>query len=193
MNYSELDLAILKAILTNKKQALDFTNECSINLFQSNLWNFSNIVVGYIKLYHELPTLKILKEKLTKTNPAFLDTFENIWKKIEEIKVDEKEYINNIEKIKNRFSGEEIEKLNEKLKDYSDIEKSLASIEKTVRNIKSLTTTKTYERKTLKDSIDPFKEEINAKLLDPNFDAGVLTGYSFIDNATDGLRSGSYY
>lgn len=189
MTYPELDLAILKAITTNKKQALDFTNECSINVFSSELWNIANLIVGYIKTYKDIPTLQILQDKLSKTNPSFVESLNTAWKSIENTKIDDKEYVHNIEKLKERFANNEITKLKDKLtKLDGSPAKALDDVERTVRNIKSLTTTKTYERKTLKDSLDEFKEEINAKLLDPNFDSGLLTGYSFIDEATDGLR-----
>ena len=193
MSYSDLDLSILKTITTNKKYALDFVSECSTNLLSPDVWAFSNLVVGYIKTYRDVPTINILVERVNKTNPAFADTVRTIWTTIEKHKTDDKEYAVNIEKIKNRFAENEIVKLKETLSRFdhsSTISKPLNDIEKTINTIKSLTTKKTYERKTLKDSVDAFKEEINAKLLDPSFDAGALTGYSFLDNATDGLRPG---
>ena len=56
--------------------------------------------------------------------------------------------------------------------------------------IKSLHQVKAYDRKTLKEAVPIFREEYNAKLQDPNFDQGTRTGYSYLDNVTDGLRPG---
>ena len=65
MNYN-LDLVILKTLINNKKHALDFANECDPKLFSPDVWNFANLVVGYVKTYKELPTLRVIVEKLEK-------------------------------------------------------------------------------------------------------------------------------
>jgi replicative DNA helicase len=71
-----------------------------------------------------------------------------------------------------------------------DVTKAVVELQKTVQNIKSLDQVKLYERKTLKDAISEFRDEYNAKMEDPHFDAGVKTGYSYLDSVTDGLRDG---
>lgn len=190
MSYSELDLTILKAITTDKKRALDFVNTCSPNLLSNDVWNFTNLVIGYIRTYRDVPTLKILVEKVSKTNPTFAETINTIWDKLEKHTYNDKEFPFNVEKLKQRFADNEINKLKNALDVEANSSKAITNIEKTISNIKALTTAKTYERKTLKDSIEQFKDELTAKVSDPNFDSGILTGYSFIDQTTDGLRSG---
>ena len=47
MSYNELDLTVLKSIITNKKHGLDFASEHDPKIFSSEVWNFANVVVGY--------------------------------------------------------------------------------------------------------------------------------------------------
>ena len=55
-----LDLSILKTLVTNKKHALDFVNECDDKLFSTELWNFANLTISYIRTYKDLPTLRVI-------------------------------------------------------------------------------------------------------------------------------------
>ena len=68
MSYSLLDLSILKVLTTNKTHAIEFANECDSKLFSPDVWNFANLVINYLKSYKELPTLRVLTEKLSKGN-----------------------------------------------------------------------------------------------------------------------------
>ena len=43
MAFNELDLSILKTIVTNKKYAIDFANECDPKLFSSDIWNAAKL------------------------------------------------------------------------------------------------------------------------------------------------------
>lgn len=197
MNCDNLDLSILKTITTNKKHAVDFANDSDTKIFSTDVWNFANLVVGYVKTFHDVPTLRVLIEKLSKGNNANLIKYTTeIWSSIERFSYDEKEFKHDLTKLKCRYADRELTKLSEKLVkakengEQFDIDHHLSEISKTVFNIKSLSTSKTYERKTLKDSVDGFRDEFNAKLADPNFDRGISTGYSFLDSATDGLRPG---
>ena len=194
MRYPELDLLVLKAIITNKQCALDFASGCSSNIFDTSLWHAANLIITHIKTYKDIPTLNILIEKIPKTTPALTETVTNIWQQIENTTYNDKEYKHNLEKLQYRFSVEQILNLKSKLETLQqenvNPKKIVKDLQQTVQNITSITKTKTYDRKTLKDSLIPFREEVNAKLNNPNFDRGIPTNYSFIDNATDGLRPG---
>jgi replicative DNA helicase len=195
MNYNELDLAVLKSILTNKKHALDFASEQDPKIFSPELWNFAHVVVGYIRTYKDIPTLRIITEKLAKgNNDRLIATITNIWQHVEKIQVNEKEYKHDLEKIKKRFAEAQLLEAGKKLSklepDSIDINKILSELQKTVHTIKSLNQVRSFERKTLKEAVDEFREEYNAKLENPNFDSGIKTGYSYLDFTTDGLRPG---
>lgn len=190
-----LDLCVLKSIISNKKNALDFVNEFDAKLFNPDTWNFANLVLGYVKTYKELPTLRVIVEKLSKGNNAkLIESFTNLWEQINTINYDHKEFKHDVGKLKRRFAERQIVTLKDSLVKFdpgsSDTTRILTDLQKTVQNIKALDQVKTYERKTLKDSIDEFRDEYNAKMENPSFDSGLKTGYSFLDKVTDGLRDG---
>ncbi len=195
MNFDKLDLIILKNIITNKKNGLEFANENDPKLFTAEVWNFSNIIINYLKTYKELPTLRVIVEKLKRgNNTKLIETIKNIWSEIDKVQIDEKEYKHELEKIKKRFAEKQFLEMRDNLGklDLSslDINKSIVDINKKIQSIKSLNHIKAYDRKTLKEAIPTFREEYDAKLADENFGAGIKTGYSYLDHVSDGLRPG---
>ena len=80
MSLSTLDMSVLKSIISNKKNGLDFANDSDTKIFSPEVWNFANVVVGYIRTYKELPTLRVITEKLAKgSNDKLIETIKNIW------------------------------------------------------------------------------------------------------------------
>lgn len=190
-----LDMLVLKTIITNKKYGLDFANENDPKLFSSELWNFANTVVGYIKTYKDLPTIRVINEKLGKgNNENILKKINAVWEQLEKVQADDKEYKHDLNKIKKRFAEKQLLDTSSMLSKLDpgsiDVDKALVELQKTVQNIKGLNQVRTFERRTLKDDVPFFRDEYNAKLEDPNFDAGIKTGYSYLDYVTDGLRPG---
>jgi replicative DNA helicase len=197
MSFNELDLAILKTLVTNKKYALDFAGECDSKLFGSDVWNFANLVVGYIRTYKEIPTLRIITEKLSKgNNSKLIEHVQKVWEQVDKLPYNEKEYKHDLEKIKKRFAEKEISNITSKLQQLDpgnvDVTKTLAEMQKTIQSIKGLNQVKAYERKTLKEALPSFVERFNAKRLNPNIDAGLKTGYSFFDHATNGVKAADF-
>jgi replicative DNA helicase len=192
---SELDLVVLKSLLTNKKHALDFASEGDPKIFSPDVWNFAQVILGYIKTYKDLPTLKVVVERLSKgNNDKLVETIKTVWSQIDNVSHDDREYKHNLEKLKKRFAEKQIKNIQESLAKFDpssmDIGKAIKDMQQTVQNIKGLNQVRSYDRKTLKEAIPTFKEEYNAKIENPNFDTGIKTGYSYLDFATDGLRPG---
>jgi replicative DNA helicase len=192
---NELDMVILKSLVTSKKHALDFANECDPKLFATEVWNFANLAVGYIRTYKELPTQRVMVEKLAKGgNDKLIEHVRKVWDQLDRINYDTKEYKHDLEKIKKRFAEKQISNIKEVLAKQEagsmDVAKATVEMQKTLQTIKALSQVKAYERKTLKEAAPIFREEYNAKMEDPTFDQGVKTGYSYFDNVTDGLRPG---
>jgi replicative DNA helicase len=195
MSFDELELRVLKTIITNKKHGLDFTNECDPKLFSGELWNFANVVVGYIKTHKELPTIRVINEKLAKGgNDNLLKKINTVWETLQKVDADDKEYKHDLEKIKKRFAEKQLIDMSTHLSKMEpgsiDVNKAVVEMQKTVQSIKGLHQVRTFERRTLKDDVPFFRDEYNAKLEDPNYDAGIKTGYSYLDHVTDGLRPG---
>jgi replicative DNA helicase len=192
---NELDLVILKTLVTNKKHALDFVNECDPKLFVPEVWNFANLAVSYVRTYKEVPTQRVMVEKLSKgNNEKLIDHVKKMWEQLDRISYDDREYKHDLEKIKKRYAEKQILTMKDsfsKLEAGSmDVSRAITDMQKTVQSIKSLSQVKAYERKTLKEAVPIFREEYNAKLEDPKFDQGITTGYSYLDRVTDGLRPG---
>jgi replicative DNA helicase len=191
MDFDELDLRILKTILTNKKYALEFSYECGHRLFHVDLWKFSKQVIEYIRLYKEVPTKRIILEQ-NANNKSALEYVMSIFAKLDLVKYDDREYKYDLQKLKARFS----EKLIESLKDSltaNDIKKDVNEIQTTLNSIKSINQVKSYRKGSFIDYAEDFKETYNAKLKNPDFGVGLKTGYSFLDYITNGLRPGELF
>ena len=196
MNYTDLDLVILKTLISEKKHALEFASECEAKLFGSDVWIFANGVINYLKIYKELPTLRVLTEKTN--NSKQIEYITALWNKLESINYDYKEYKHDLEKLKKRYAEKQIlqakDVLNKVEEDKIDLQKSVQDLQKTVQNIKSIEQNKAYDKKTLKEAIHHFTEEYKAKQKNPNLDRGISTCMSFLDYATDGgIRSSELF
>ncbi len=195
MSLPELDLTILKNLITNKKHALDFANECDTKLFSAEAWNAANLIVGYTKTYKDIPTLRVITEKLEKgNNDKLIAYIKGIWEQLDKVNIVDSEFKHDLEKFKNRYAERELSSMKDKFVKLQpgsmDVGRAVLDMQKTLQSIKSLSEVKAYERKTLKEAIPIFRDEYNAKMTDPNFDRGIKTGYSYLDYATDGLRDG---
>lgn len=196
----ELDLIILKAISTNKKYGIDFANEFDVTkqkLFSPDVWNFANLLVGYLRTYKELPTLRVFTERLSKgSNEKLLENVKSIWSQLEKIQYDDKEYKHDLDKFKKRFAEKQIVSINETLSKFNlnggDISKAVSEMQKTVHSIKSLNQTKSYESKSIKEYLPTFVELFNSKKNNPNQSHGLMTKYSFLDFATNGLKPADF-
>lgn len=190
-----LDLVILKTLVTNKKHALDFVQEADIKLFSSEVFHFANLAVSYIRTYKDLPTQRVMVEKLQKGNNAnLIEHVKKVWGQLESLDYNDREYKHDLELFKKRFAERQITEMKDKLSKLDpgsiDVGKTVIDMQKTLQSIKALNHVKAYERKTLKEAVPIFREEYNAKMEDPHFDQGIRTGYSYFDSVTDGLRPG---
>lgn len=195
MSFDDLEMRVLKTITSNKKFGLDFANENDPKLFSGELWNFANLVTGYIKTNKDLPTIRVINEKLSKgNNDNLLKKINSVWDALQKVQVDDKEYKHDLEKLKKRFAEKQLidasSVLNKLEPGNIDVNKTIVELQKTIQSIKGLSQKRTFERRTLKDDVPLFRDEYNAKLENPDFDAGIKTGYSYLDYVTDGLRPG---
>lgn len=191
MSFDELDLTILKSILTNKKHGLDFANEVDLTkqqFFTPELWNFANLTVSYIKTHKDLPTLRVISEKLSK-NEKLLNNVKIIWGELDKITVNDNEYKHDLDKLKKRFAEKQIVTMQENLSKLNmanlDVTKVMADVQKTVQNIRSLNQAKAFTSKDIKEYLPTFVEKFNAKKENPNVEKGLMTGYSYLDFATN--------
>lgn len=194
MSAPDLDISILKVLLSNKKFATEFVYEFSEKLFVPEIWRFAKVVIDYIKTYKEVPTKRVLSEKIRASkNDVFANNAEQLFDRIEKFVYDEREYKHDLEKFKNRYATKLIYDLKTNIANQEgniDLKKSVTEIQSTLSNIKGINQVKAYEQKSLKESVEDFKNRYTAKMDDPTFGVGLLTGYSFLDYTLCGLRPG---
>lgn len=195
---NELDLSILKNLVSDKRNALDFINECDTKVFGSEFWNFANIVVSYIRTYRDVPTLRVIEERLARGggNDKLQETVRKIWDQLDRINIRSSEYRFELEKIKKRYAEKQIHSFNEWVGKQDagtmDISKATMEMQKALQAIKGMNEAKTYERKTLRNNVTAFQEKFNAKRTDPKVDVGLQTGYSFFDFSTNGVKPADF-
>lgn len=192
---NDLDLVVLKTLVTNKKHALDFVNESDIKLFSPEVFHFADLAIGYIRTFKDLPTQRVMVERLGKgKNDKIIETVKRVWGQIDALQYNDLEYKHDLDKLKKRFAEKQLTSVKDNLAKLEpgsmDVKKALDDMNRAVQSIKSLHQVKAYDRKTLKEAVPIFREEYNAKMTDPTFDQGTRTGYSYLDNVTDGLRPG---
>jgi|SRR5271166_1188065 len=191
---NELDLSILKVLLTNKKYALEFAGECSEKLFEPDAWRFAKLVIDYIRTYKDIPTKRILLERTKPLkNDALLKYIDQTVSKIDDFKYDDKEYKHDLDKLKNRFAERLITNLKDNLNSSSsvDIKKSMTELQSVITTIKSINEVKAYTQKDLKESLPEFRERYLAKQNNPDMSSGILTGYTFLDYILGGIPTGT--
>lgn len=192
MTYQELDLVLFKHILSSKKNALEFVHDCNEKLFTTDAWRFAKLILDYIRVYKEVPTRKVIIERAKVQKSESLNKYVNqLWDDIDNAKIDEKEYKHDLEKIKNRFTEKLIYDLKDRLVGEDgrvDVTKSISELNTAVNHIKGINQVKAYEQKTLKESLEDFRNRYVAKMNDPNIGVGLKTGYSFLDFVMGGVR-----
>lgn len=192
-NKENIDLSILKTILNDKKYAIEFAHDCNEKIFDQDYWRFSKYIVDYIKIYKEAPTKRVMLDRIGK-NETFAKYVSDVWDKIETHIYDLKDYKHDLEKLKNRYAKSLIIGLKNNLSssDGLDVKKSYGELQSVINNIKNINQIKTYEQKTLKDSVSDFKQKYTAKMNNPDLGVGVLTHFSFLDSALNGIRDSEF-
>lgn len=193
MNISNIDLAVLKTITTDKIKSLDFFNEYDSYMFSPEVWVFVRSLSNYIKTYKELPTLKTLLSSSKKPEKE-KESIKTIWEAIENFSHDTREYPIDLQNLKNKYTERQIVSVKSTFERLDVVDLNVDSVynelQKAVNNIKVISGKKSFESHTVKEAVSKFKEKYNARIQNPNIDAGVKTGYSFLDYSTDGLKPG---
>lgn len=192
MQPDNLDLIILKTLITNKKYAIEFINECDTKIFSSDVWKFADLITNYTKTYKELPTLNVIKDKHEKSNPKLFDYAKDLWTKIEQVEHNDKEYHYNLKKLKDRFAEKEFSKLNTLLSSNKDVPNKITDLQRTISNIRNASQVKNYDSKTLKEAIPFFVDKFNAKKENPKLETGMKLHYEFLDHAINGVKPADF-
>lgn len=189
MDITPLDLGILKTIISNRKYALEFLQEGSENLLHPDLWRFTKIILDYIKSYKEIPTKKIILEKIkTSKNETLFNYVGKLYAKLEEHQYNELEYKPDFEKLKLRYQEHLLHNLKSSL-DTGNLEQNINSLQKTLTAIKNTTSHRVYSQASLKDNIENFIERFKARRDNPNLEKGIHTGFTQLDLLNNGFKA----
>lgn len=191
MEVEKLDLDILKTLISNRKYALEFSQEASEKLLHPDLWRFTKLITDYLKIYKEVPTKRALLEKAGK-NESFTSYVEKTYSKIESVKYDDKEFKLDLEKLKVRYQQGAVERLKGLLSKDTDLTKSVGLIQSALASIKEVDSQKVYAQHTLREGIDNFVERFKSRRENPDLAKGIFTGLASLDFITNGLKSPSY-
>ena len=194
MTLNQLDLVVLKTIITSRKYALEYVHDCNEKLFQPDLWRFVKFSIDYIRAYKEVPTKRVLLERAA-GNSSLTEYINTVFSKLEGVEYDIKEYKHDLDKLKTRYAEKLIGELKDKLNKQTttDVNGGVNELQSVVNNIRSINQVKAYDQGSLRESIEDFHNRYIAKKKDPNYGIGIPTGYSFLDFTLCGLRSSEMF
>ena len=186
----EQDVRLLKAFVSDDQAARKILNTYDKNLFVGDSKLFADKAVEYFKVYNQLPTKRVLLEGV---HGDSFDKIEHVWNEIDKIDYVSSEFNYDFEKVKNRFSKQELINLKSHLDnaDLSDgnIEKVLSDAKRNLDKVEKIKkgNNQSYVQRTLKDYMPEFRNDFINKVKNPELGKGVLTGYSYLDYVTNGL------
>src|ERR1017187_8376848 len=176
MTNHELDLSILKALITSKKSALEFVHDADPKLFHSDYWRFAKAILDYTKIYKSCATKRTLIEQVRK-NESLVKHFSEMFDKVSMTVYDEKEYAFDLERLKNRYSEKLISDLRKNLDGSVDVKKGISEIQGALNGIKSVSGVKSFKEGFIQDYIKDFDAMYKAKADNPDIGQGFLTGF----------------
>lgn len=195
---NELELRILKAIISNSVFGLEFSYKYGPELFLNELTSFfAKTIVDYMKSYRSLPTRRTISE-WHGNNPAICERINTVWQAVETLNYDTNEYAFDLEKLKKRYEANELNKIKIALVKYAKSNEELAddpstlnelvkATGRTVQQINIVRQGRSYTQKTVKEHISDFEESYNAQAKNGDSIDLIKTHYSGIDHATDGI------
>jgi replicative DNA helicase len=184
----ELDLKILKTLLTHNVHGLEFAYNLNASLFSPETKSFAKIVLDYIKSFKSVPTRRTL---LDRHNGNVLRTNEinQIWDRIDSFEYDLNEYTYDLEKLKKRFQAITVNTLKDQLAKEQDIdpEATLKNVLLTVQQTNVIKAGRAYTQKIVGDYLEEFSDRYEGRKENPENKPSVQTGFSLIDYVTGGL------
>ena len=187
----EQDLRILKTLVSDTRLALDFANTYSSNLFFGDARDVAGAMIEYIKAYKTVPTQRVLIDA-HKQHHALVGKIKDVFSQFDDIEINSMEYGYDVEKLRQRYVQTKIADLRDVFRygDVKDDTTTIKNVERTLKDVQQISqpAKKSYTQRTLRDYLPEFKNDYVARLHDPTLGQGVLTGYSYFDYVTNGVR-----
>lgn len=184
----ELDLKILKNIVSDKVNALTFSYRFDQSLFEGESQKFGKLVLDYVKSFRSPPTRKTLLDR-HKTNSLNIDIVNKFWDELDQIEVDGKEYTYDLNLLKKRYQESAVLEIKAKAENENpdNPEEFFKKLSIEIQRVTSLDLERTFIQKPVGDHVDTFQEGYVSKQLNPDQAPQIKTGFSMIDSVTGGL------
>lgn len=190
----ELDLKVLKALVSDKVNALSFSFRYDHTLFEEDSQRFAKLVLDYIKHFRAPPTKRTLSDR-HKNSSQLINVIESTWEELDQLEYDNKEFPYDIAELKKRFQARAVETLRDlAASDDPDSpvnpEEYFNKLSLEISRITSLDLERTHTQKPVADYVDEFSDRYESRKLNPEEFPEIKTGYSMIDAVCDGFSPG---
>lgn len=192
MIINELDVYILKTITTNSLQGLEFAYTYGPELFGKSVQSFAKVVIEYMRAYRALPTRRVLNMRFN--NDENMKGYLNkVWDELEQADYNIQDFNYDLERLKKRYSAGILTNignyLGEKNGKFEEPSRDIKEIALKVQGVQAVERGRSFKQKTIKRHLDQFTQEYAAKSKNKDANESILTRYSAIDFASNGLAS----
>lgn len=190
----ELDLKILKGILTDKVNALTFSYRYDHTLFDQDSERFAKLVLDYTKHFRQPPTKRTLLDR-HKHNSHLTALIESAWDEVDELDYNTNEFNYDLSLLKQRYQERAVEEIRSKAAQEDpdnpvNPEEYFNKLSLEINKVVSLDMERTHTQKPVGDFIDEFEEGYTARKQNPEQSPEIKTGYSMIDSVAGGVSPG---
>ena len=190
----ELDLRVLKAITTDKVNALTFAYRFDHTLFDQPAQQFAKLALDYTKTFRAPPTKRTLLDR-HKGNSLFTSEIEYTWNEIENFECDIGEYPYDLQELKKRYQTNAVEVIRRKAAEEDpdnpeNPEEYFNKLSLEISRVTSLDLERTHTQRPVGDYIEEFKDRYETRRMNPEATNEIPTGYSMIDTLYGGIAGG---
>lgn len=183
----ELDLNILKVLVTDQMMAVDFVTNNDVLLFDINMRECAGYFYNFIKAYKTLPTLRAVTGRYPEAEKEIVD----LWHKISKHEYNIKDYKFDLSQIKERFKKNSVKSIHRsieyKMDEGLEPDIILKDIALKLQKTSIIDNGRTHIQMSAADYIDEFKDIYEAKKSQTSSRITIPTGYSMIDAVTGGF------
>lgn len=182
---SDLEKRILHGIISDPKVALDYCMQYDSKYFlEPGNRVVATQIIKYVNAFKSAPTKRAVCE--FSGDPQTAQLIEKLWDEIEPYNSEEYNY--DLTCLKKSYAHAQFEEMRAQVLSGIDQDLIMKGVQQKINEIQSVTGSKSYLRKTLKEYLPEFTDKYKAKVTNPELGVGILTGYSMIDYVINGLR-----
>lgn len=190
----ELDLKVLKGIITDKVNALTFAHRYDHTLFDEDSERFAKLVIDYIKHFRAPPTKRTLIDR-HKNNSHITSLIEGAWDEIEAIESNAYEFQYDLGELKKRYQQRAVDTIRERAASEDpdspeNPEEYFNKLSLEISRVTALDMERSHTQKPVGDYVDEFQEGYDARRQNPEGSPEIKTGYSMIDSVAGGVSPG---